>query len=267
MKNPSVILRKYGTAAETSLRARLAYPASLAGSFLTYGLFVFVFSRIWSTVYAQKASLAGYDREAVIWYFIVAEVSLFGLGRFFGTLSADVKRGQTVYLMARPYDFTAFNFAQAMGPALVESLLLGAEGAVIGSLVAGPPPLFSASQAAALVVSLFFAASIQFFLQFSIAMTAFWVEENDAFFWIYQKIALIGGTLLPIEFLPRTARAILSWTPFPSITWAPARILVAWNGRQGMAILVIQAAWTVAAGFLCRLVFRSARERISINGG
>lgn len=260
-------LRKYGTSGSVSLRSRLAYPAAFAGSLLTYGLFIFVFSRIWATIYSGPTEIAGYDRPMAVWYFIVAEISAFGFGRFYHSLSEDMKSGQVAYLLARPYGFTAYHFSQAMGPALADCLVLAAEGALLGLVLAGPFPVTSMAQAAALILSLALAGCLQFFLQFSISMTAFWIEENAAVFWIYQKIALVAGTLLPIEFLPAAARAIVRWTPFPYLSWAPARIAVAWNPRQALALLCIQAAWTVAAALLCRALFAAGRGKISVNGG
>ncbi len=260
-------LRKYATAALVSLRSRLAYPTAFAGSLLTFGLFVFVFSRIWSAVYSTQAEISGYDRAGMIWYFIVAEISIFGFSRFYSSLSEDLKGGQVAYLLARPYGFTAYHFSQAMGPALGDSLVLAGEGVLLGLLLGGPFPVTSALQGAALVLSLLLAACLQFFLQFAIAMTAFWIEENAAIFWIYQKLALIVGTFLPLEFLPPGAAAAARWTPFPYLSWAPARMAVAWNFGDGLKILAAQAAWTAAAALLCRAVFAAGRGKITANGG
>ncbi len=250
-----------------SLRNRLAYPAAFAGSLLTYGLFVFVFSRIWAAIYANRAAIAGYDRPMAVWYFIVAEISAFGFGRFYQSLSEDMKSGQVAYLLSRPYSFIVYHLSQAMGPALADCLVLTAEGLVLGLAFAGPIPVDSLPQASALVASLSLAGCLQFFLQFSISMTAFWMEENAAIFWIYQKLALIVGTLLPLEFLPDAAQAIARWTPFPYLSWAPGRIAVAWEPREALSLLGAQAAWTAAAALLCRGVFAAGRGKITVNGG
>ncbi len=259
--------RKYSTAGLVSMRSRLAYPAAFAGSLLTYGLFVFVFSRIWASIYAGRAEISGYDRAMMVWYFITAEISVFGFGRFYYSLSEDMKSGQVAYLLSRPYGFTAYHFSQALGPALADCLVLAAEGALLGRILAGPFPVASIPQAAALVLSLLLAGSLQFFLQFSIAMTAFWIEENAAIFWIFQKIALVVGTFLPLEFLPGAVAAAARWTPFPYLSWASARIAVAWSPGEGLRLLALQAAWTAAAALLCRWVFAAGRGKITVNGG
>jgi ABC-2 type transport system permease protein len=260
-------LRKYSTAGLVSMRNRLAYPAAFAGSLLTYGLFVFVFSRIWAAVYSGRVGIAGYDRPMMVWYFIVAEISVFGFGRFYSTLSEDIKSGQVAYLLARPYGFTAYHFSQTMGHTLGDCLVLAAEGFLLGRLLGGPVPVTSLAQGAVLVLSILLAGCLQFYLQFAIAMTAFWLEENAAVYWIYQKLALVIGTFLPLEFLPKAVESAAKWTPFPYLSWAPARIAVAWEPGEGLRLLAFQAAWTAAAALLCRGVFAAGRGKITVNGG
>jgi len=263
--------RKYGLAGATGLKTRLAYLGNYAGSILTYGLFVFVFSRIWTAAFESRAGasglIAGYDRATAIWYFIVAEVSVFGFGRFFWRLAEDVKSGQVSYLLGRPYSFVGFHYAESMGPALVDAAIFLVEGLLLGSLLAGPPALLGPGRTAALLLSLLLAGSLQFFLQLAIAMTAFWIEENAAFFWIFQKLVLVVGTLLPIEFLPARAQAAAAFTPFPSLSYAPARIAVAAGPAEGAKLVAVQAAWLLGAVLLCETVYRLARKNLSVNGG
>ncbi|HTX73143.1 MAG TPA: ABC-2 family transporter protein [Rectinemataceae bacterium] len=269
MNRLGVLANKYATAASVSLRNRLAYFGNFLGSLFTYALFIFVFSRIWGAVFSAapgRATIAGYDRAMCIWYFIVAEVPMFGFGHFFYSLAQDMKSGQVAYLLGRPYSFVGYHFSEGMGSAVLESLILLAEGCLLGLLFVGSLPVVSALQAAAVVVSLLLAGSLQFLLQFALAMTAFWFEENTAFFWIFQKLALVVGTLIPIEFLPAAAQRLAWLTPFPLLSYAPARIAIAFD-HQSARLLIIQAAWLVGAAALCRLLFGVGRRMISSQGG
>lgn len=264
---PFAAWAKYRATAEISAKNKLAYRGNFAGSLLTYGLFIFVFSRIWAATYAQKASIAGYDYSMSLWYFIVAEISVFGFSRFFWSLSEDMKNGQVAYLLSRPYSFVGYHYAQAMGQGLLDAAVLVLEGLAIGLLLAGPPPLFALWRVFAVLISLLVAGSLQFFLQVSIAMTAFWVEENSAFFWIFQKLALVIGTLLPLEFLPDWAAKAALWTPLPSLSYAPARILVAATPREALLLGAGQVAWLIAAILVSKLVFSLGRTKIIVQGG
>ncbi|MCX7024721.1 MAG: ABC-2 family transporter protein [Spirochaetes bacterium] len=267
MSRAAAVVRKYATTSAVSLRNRTAYFSNYFGSLVTYGLFVFVFSRVWTAAFAGKAVIAGYTREAAIWYFIVAELAAFGFGRFYWGLSRDMKSGQVAYLLIRPYGFVAYHFFERMGPALVDTIVLAAEGFALGTLFAGPPPVANSLAAIAVVASLLLAGSLQYFLQMTIAMTAFWLEENAAFFWIYQKLSLVVGTLVPLEFLPDTARKVASWTPFAYLAYPPARIFVAWDPRDAASLLLSQAAWVLGAALLAKAVFLLGSRSVSVNGG
>jgi ABC-2 type transport system permease protein len=277
MENKRNSLRTYMVAASTAIREKAAYPGNFAGGLLTYGLFIFIFSRIWASAYADKPNIAGYNYSMVLWYFIVAELSIFSFGRFFHTLSQDMKSGQVAYLLARPYDFVTYHFAERYGGSFMNALVFTAEALVLGSLFTGGLPPFPAGTEAGFIMhsarfiftllSLCLAGALNFFLQTALAMTAFWLEENEAFFWIYQKITLIVGTLLPLEFLPGRLAFIARFTPFPYTTYAPARIAVAFAPKEALTLLGLQACWLAGAVLLARGVFALGSRRVAINGG
>ncbi len=263
------------------MREKLAYRGNFAGSMLTYGLFVYIFSRLWAGAFAGRTDISGYTRDMMVWYFIIAEVPSFAFGRFFVGLSAEMKSGDIAYLINRPYGFVAFNYSSKIGGALLDAAIILAEGVALGYLLAGPPPglapgvaSFGLSGLANLsfrwffvVVSLLLSGSINFFMQFSIAMTAFWLEENDAFHWIYQKLTLVVGTLMPIEFLPAAVAAVAWFTPFPYIAYAPARMLVAFSVPEAVSLLARQGLWVIAGMLLANAIFALGSRRLSVNGG
>lgn len=258
--------RKYAVAASTSARSRLAYPGEVLGGLVTYALLVFVFSRVWRSVYAGRPSIAGYDYAMSVWYLAVAELPVFGSSGFFWELAQDIKSGQVAYLVSRPYSFVGYRLAEALGSSLVAALPLAVAGLALGSILAGPPPIASAARAVALLCSLLLALCLYFLLQLALAMTAFWFEENSAFFWIFQKLGLVAGTLLPLEFLPEWASRIASWTPFPAISYASARIAVA-PDTDAARLLALQAAWVAAAFLLCLAVYGRGRAKLTSQGG
>jgi ABC-2 type transport system permease protein len=267
MRTPELKARKYLVAASTSARSRLAYRGDFLGSVVTYCLFVFVFSRIWRSVYAARPTIAGYDLAMSVWYFVIAEISYFGSSGFFWELASDIKSGQVAYLVSRPYSFVAYRLAEAMGASLVSALPIAAAGFVMGTIAAGPAPIASAGQAVALTISLCLALCLQFLLQIAIAMSAFWFEENAAFFWIFQKIGLVAGTLLPLEFLPKWVSRIVWWTPFPATSYASARIAVAWSASGAAKLIGIQVAWVAAAVLVCQAVYGRGRVKLTSQGG
>ncbi len=282
MSTLAVSSRKYFIAASAALREKLAYRGNFAGAMLTYGLFIYIFSRLWAGAFAGRSDISGYTSSMMVWYFIIAEVPSFAFGRFFVGLSAEMKSGDIAYMINRPYGFVSFNYASKIGGSLLDGAVILAEGLLLGFLLVGPPPAFPgglsglsgfaeisthALRALAVILSLLLSGSINFFLQFSIAMTAFWFEENEAFHWIYQKLTLVVGTLMPIEFLPAAVAKIAWFTPFPYIAYAPARMLVSFSVPEAASLLFRQVAWVALGMLLAKGVFALGSRRLSVNGG
>jgi ABC-2 type transport system permease protein len=250
------------------LRERTAYRGSFLGSAIAYGLFVFVFSRIWASAYSDRTDIDGYGHVQMVWYFIVAELSSFAFSGSFWSLARDMKSGDVAYLVSRPYSFVFYSYAQGMGRAVANCMVLLLEGAVLGLLTVGPPPAVSPGQAFGVLVAMVLAGSVYFLLNLALAMTSFWVEENAAFYWIFQKLALIVGTLIPIELLPAKAQIVAWWTPFPSMSYVPARLFSAWPGDAGAGeLLAYQAAWVAFSALLCHCVYALGRDKLTVNGG
>ncbi len=266
-------LRTYAVAASTAIRDRVAYAGNFGASMLTYGLFVFIFSRVWAGAYAEQSTIAGYTRNMVVWYFIVAEVTSFGFGRYFHGLARDVKSGQVAYLLARPFDFVGYHYAERVGGSAVDALVIMAEGLVVGLLLVGAPPAVAGGSGAQLgralltVASLVLAGTLNFYLQFALALTAFWLEENEALYWIFQKLALVVGTLIPIEFLPEKAARLAVWTPFPYLSYAPARVFVDFSWSEALSLMGRQALWIAVGMVLARAAFAAGSRRVALNGG
>jgi ABC-2 type transport system permease protein len=263
------VASKYGAAARIAALDRWRYPAELAGPLITLALFVFVFSRIWIAAFAQRVEIAGYTRIECTWYFAFAEICLFAAGGAFNELSRDIKNGQIAYTLARPYDLIGYAWAQRLGIGLSLLPVYVVVGYIIASFAAGPWVPDSAARFLGLILSIALSISLQFLLQAAMAMTAFWFEENSAFLWIFSKITLVAGTLMPLEFLPQAWQHVLFWTPFPWLVWAPARIAVAPDmGLRTVATLLCgQLLWVAIALLLAQYIFRLAVRQTTVHGG
>jgi ABC-2 type transport system permease protein len=235
---------------------------------MAYGLFIFVFSRIWASAYQGRADIEGYGRAQMIWYFVVAELPSFAFAGAFWALSADIQSGQVAYLVSRPYDYPLFAYAQNLGRAAANCAVLVPIGLALGLATAGPPPVGSAAQGFSALAAILLAGSVYFFLNLALALTALWVEENSAFFWIFQKLMLVVGTLVPLELLPTAAQAAAWKSPFPAISYVPARLVASWQGwGEAAGLLGFQLLWLAIAALGCEAIYAAGRRRLSANGG
>lgn len=261
-------LRKYGLAGSTALRNRWTYPGDIAGMVFSYGLFVFVFSSLWTAAYAGKASLAGYTQHQLTWYFILSELMLFGMGNgTFNTLSADIKTGQVAYTLGRPWSFPLKSLSESLTCALSLVVPFAAVGWVVGTLNAGAWVPVSPAQVAFVLLSFLCTLILLFLCQFLLSMTAFWVEENAPFLWFHQKLALVLGTFLPLEFFPAAWRPWIELTPYGWLMYPPGRLAVAFDPGQAVGLVLGQLVWIGVLSGAVTLVFDAGRRRTVVQGG
>ncbi|GAB6088975.1 ABC transporter permease [Spirochaeta dissipatitropha] len=258
---------KYLTAGRISMRNQLIYPAEYFSSLFTYLLFIFVFSQLYRAAVPEGGTIAGYSRNALMYYFVIAELVLFGFGRMFSQLADEVKTGQIAYILLRPFDFLRYQAAVMIVPVLPLIAVLAGSGFLLVFIQSGAPAVVQPIQAAAVLLSLLLSGLLSYYIQMILALTAFWFEENTAFFWIYQKLALVIGTLMPIEFLPDGLRRMSLLTPFPYLGYAPARIFTVYEPAQVLSLIGGQLAWTCVAALLSRYIYVTGCRKIAANGG
>jgi ABC-2 type transport system permease protein len=71
-----------------------------------------------------------------------------------------------------------------------------------------------------------FAFALQFLIQYTLAMFAFWTEKASAIQEVWFLVHLfLSGAIAPLELFPPEIKSIALWTPFPYILNFPASIL------------------------------------------
>jgi ABC-2 type transport system permease protein len=92
------------------------------------------------------------------------------------------------------------------------------------------------------------AFALQFLIQYTLAMFAFWTEKASAIQEVSFLVYLfLSGAIAPLELFPPAVRSIALWTPFPYILNFPASILTGLKvdfGRSlGVTILWFALFW------------------------
>jgi viologen exporter family transport system permease protein len=130
-------------------------------------------------------------------------------------------------------------------------------------LYVGPPP--SAAGIALFVPASFLAVGCNLAAQHAFAGAAFWLQDARSTWFLYQKLVfLLGGMLLPLEFLPTGLADAARALPFASMAYVPARLA---SGHVEPWLLLVQAAWLVALLACAGGVFRAGERRLEVVGG
>jgi viologen exporter family transport system permease protein len=175
----------------------------------------------------------------------------------------DIASGAIVTEMLRPASVVGLRLAAELGEALVRLVCSLAVGVVIVWLYAGPPP--SAAGMALFVPASVLAVVCNLAAQHAFAGAAFWLRDARSTWFLYQKLVfLLGGMLLPLEFLPVGLADVAKALPFASMAYVPARLA---SGHVEPWLLLLQAFWAVALLACAGGVFRAGERRLEVVGG
>jgi ABC-2 type transport system permease protein len=104
---------------------------------------------------------------------------------------------------------------------------------------------------------------LQFVIQYTLAMFAFWTEKASAIQEVWFLVHLfLSGAIAPLELFPPEMRAIIRWTPFPYIINFPASILT------GLKVDIVHdfgvmLIWILVFSIVNRLLWRKGLRQYS----
>ena len=270
VRDPSAaaVAGKYWAIFRTQLVNSLAYPIDLLGRSLLIVLFMWIFMNLWRVTFGATGarSIAGLTLADTMWYLMMAEAVMLSKRDLSETISEQVKDGSVAYLLNKPFNFILYHFAAGLG----DSVLAFGGNLVIGSavvwLMVGPPPGLTGWIFAGAAVG--FSWLLDFCFSALIGLSAFVVEETNAFRWIYQKfLLLLGGVLIPLDFFPAWLQTISLNLPFAWIIYGPARLFVDPSLARLGHVFLQQGIWLAVVGGVVWFVYRRAAARLVINGG
>lgn len=260
---------KYGAITLTNLQNQLAYVWEALGRAFMIILFMFIFVQLWTAVYESQntAEIAGLTLANTIWYFLIAEMLELGKIRHDMKITEEVKDGSIAYTLVRPYNYLAYHLANGIGETAVKMSLIFILGLPVVLYYAGLPTTSLAHLPFILLVTLG-AIMIDFFALSIIGLLAFVTEDTASFRLIYQKfVFILGGLMIPLDFLPEWLQGTARILPFNLTTYAPAKLFVAFEWVQFQQIILLQAIWLTIFGTVLFFQYRWATRQLAVNGG
>lgn len=261
-------LRTYLTAVRVSLSGAIQYRANVFSGFLFYTMFIYVFFCLWTAIYAG-GNVEGFSFTQMIWYLCVTELVSYGArgANVCREITQEVKSGSIAYQLLRPYQYIGYMLATTMGGALFHLCCFGALAAALGFLFVGPIPGFAVWSLPFSILSIALGVLIDFFLNMAIGLSAFTMEENSGIRLIYQKCVFMLGTFIPVEFLPEWLQGIVKQLPFSYISWAPAKLTVAFSWDNFLYLVPRQLFWLAFGAALAALMYRRGLKGLQSHGG
>ena len=228
---------------------------------------------LWKTIYSQGGTtVAGYTLSQMISYYLVITLvdMLTAVAEDDWQIAADIKDGRISQFLLKPIDYLTYRLS-----------LFAAGRVMYATMAVVPVALFiwfqkehfvfpaSATQAVAFLASVTMTALLQFFISYSLALLAFWLQEVSTFiFIVYALEYLAGGHLFPLDILPHWATSLLLLTPFPFQLYFPAKVYLGGvTGGDLVMGLVMQFIWVCLAWMLARTMWRRGIRHSDAVGG
>ena len=260
-------IRKYLTVVRISFQNAFVYRSNALGGLVFYALFIFVFFNLWRAIY-QSGEAAGYSLNQIIWYLCMTELIVFGCKTgIFSEMNEDVKSGSIAYQLNRPYHYVFYQFSNALGTMFFNLIIYGVLAVVLGLIMVGPLPDYKLSMLPFGLFSGMLGILINFFLMMTLGFTAFKLEDNLAFFLIYQKLVFMLGMFIPVEFLPKWLQNVAVWLPFSYIAWAPAKLIVDFSWKLFWQVVPVQVCWAFIAIILAIFMYSYGVRSLQAHGG
>ena len=260
-------LRKYVIITRVSLSNAVAYRAATLARFGFYTLFIYIFMSLWRAIY-QEGSVHGYGYTQIVWYLIMTEFVGFACGtNIFNTMNDEVKSGSIAYQLGRPTHYVFYQFANSLGQIILNFVSFGILAVALGFLFVGPLTTFQWVGLPFIVLSIAISIILNYFMLMLIGLSSFVIEDNFAFYLIYQKVSFMLGMFLPVEFLPNWLQAIAKNLPFSYVYWAPAKIFVDFSPQLCLELIPRQAMWALFAIAATVLTYRFCMRRLQAHGG
>jgi len=260
-------MKKYWMIFRISLQNAFVYRSNVLGGLLFYTLFIFVFFNLWRAIY-QGGQVAGYSLTQMVWYLCMTELIAFGCrNNVFGQMNEEIKSGSIAYQLNRPYHYVIYQFFNALGGMVFNLSIYGLMAIGLGLVFVGPIAGFRLITLPLVLLSGVLGMVINFFFMMTLGLTAFRLEENLAFYLIYQKLVFMLGMFIPVEFLPDWLQRLARWFPFSYVTWAPARLMVAFSWELFWNVLPVQLLWAALSVALAMGMYRYGISGIQANGG
>lgn len=227
----------------------------------------------WLAVFETREQVAGFDYYSmVIYYFVVIFARNLVLTYPDEALQREIYSGEINIYLPRPANLLILKFFYEVAYKFLKTLYLIPLFIFCYFLfLKGNATTFTfqASNVLFFFISCSIAFCFYYLIKLLIGVSAFWFTEVE---WIigFQELVLLffGGTLFPLDLLPRFMQVLASFLPFKYLFYLPAQGLMGkLNVWQMFSTLIIQIFWLILFSILVKRMYRAGLKRYSAFGG
>ena len=263
-------MKKYIYILKSEIMSSLQYVPNIIIHFISFLIIIFIFLNLWQYIYSDPEEIInGYTINQMVWYVIVTEILWFILGgrRLCRSISNDIKTGNIVYQINKPYGYIGYTIASHGGRILLNGIVYSILATVLGIILLKEFPQITILGIIIVFITGILATVINMLFTSMIGMISFVIEDSVPLYWLYSKLILIMGTLFPIEFFPVVLQKYLRYSPIFAMSYGPAKLFVNFNWNDALIVAVVQIIYLIISYSICKLIYKKGVRKLNVNGG
>lgn len=226
---------------------------------------------IWHSVFLHDARSTEISLPQMVTYAIMGATifSTWDATQIMREIGGDIRSGNVVSHLMRPYSYPASLFARQLGVRAHEMLMIGLPVAVLMGAFYGFQPPASIGHAVLFALSLILSLFLLFSFSIAVSMIGFWVMDMLALEWFMRgTLALFSGGLVPLWFYPDAVVNAVLYLPFAWISFYPLAIYLGQLDLASSVLhLVYGLGWAAVSAAFVALMWRAACRRMVVQGG
>lgn len=220
---------------------------------------------IWKSVYGGRASLHGLQLEQILTYFgATALIGYITMDFADWNLQMLVRTGKFLTFALRPVHHRFFALSQKLGHRILGFFFEFLPCFLIFQFI------FKVNMIPKYIgwtlLSIAFAFLMNFYVNYSLGMTAFWLVQSSGVRRVFQVLSgIFSGALLPLVFFPEFVQKLLFFLPFQYITYVPSMVFSGEYTLAGIsmsipAIVMLQGIAVLVTAMLSEVLYRKSMK-------
>ncbi len=221
-------MRHYLAFSSIAIKEGLAFRINLFTSLFGGFFRLILLISVWKAIYIGHSRLAGYGKEEILFYMVIATAMSAGGLLSVGSILGDRNdSGDIVIDLTRPVSLPWSYFFSSLGDFGVKFWIKSVPTLLIGLIIIRHIPPIAGSQFIWFLLLFVGGSFLHFWLNLALASFTFRTKSSYGLNILWGSgTAFLTGLIVPISFYPGIFQDIILWTPFPSVAYTPLRVLM-----------------------------------------
>jgi len=223
----------------------------------------------WYVFKTNKGEVNGTSFLLVAWsMFFYFSFMLLRLRDTSKLIMEDIRSGNIEVLFSKPINYIFYRVCWQVGSGIYSfGVITLLTSVVLACLIGIPETMTIGIFVPTLILAFIGGIVLALLIYLVVGLLSFWIEDITPIYWIVDKtIMILGGSYLPIALFPPLMYKISLYSPFGAAYFVTHTVYESWQ-TVWLKLIGIQWGWIILLGLIVYFMFKSAKQKVSVNGG